>query len=416
MKRLLMIAYHFPPLAGSSGIQRTLRLVQQLPQFGWQPLVLTVRPEAYERCSDDMLADVPAGTVVKRSFALDASRDLAIKGRYIGALARPDRWMSWRWFGVGDAMRLIREHKADAIWSTYPIASAHSIGAAVQARSGLPWVADFRDPMAQPDYPPDPITRQKFLDIEARIAAQAALMTFTTPSALRDYQGRYSAAASRMALLENGYDEGSFAGAENQPRRALNDDALTLLHSGIVYPWERDPTQLMAAMRLLLDRGVLQPGKPARNIKLRFRASVHDDLIQRLAAEHGVSAHVETLPPVGYKDALAEMLNADGLMLLQADNCNAQIPAKAYEYLRAGRPIFCLTDRAGDTAAVLRKAGVQSQFQLNEAEDIARGLSLFLDEQARQRELCADAAGVAQASRLARTREFAAMLDGLVKR
>lgn len=416
MKRLLMIAYHFPPLAGSSGIQRTLRLVQQLPQFGWQPLVLTVRPEAYELSSPDMLPDVPADTIVRRSFAFDTARHLSIKGRYIGSLARPDRWMSWRWFGVRDALQMIRAHQPSAIWSTYPIATAHSIAAAVQKRSGLPWIADFRDPMAQEDYPPDPITREQFRGIERQIAQQAALITFTTPSALRDYQGRYAHAAQRMALLENGYDEGSFADVEGQARQPLNSDALTLLHSGIVYPWERDPTQLIIAMRLLRERGVLQPGQTARNIKLRFRASFQEALIQKLAAEHGVSEHVETLPPVGYKTALAEMLNADGLMLLQADNCNAQIPAKAYEYLRAGRPIFCLTDRAGDTAAVLRNAGVQSQFQLNEAEDIARGLTLFLDEQARQRELCPNPAGVAQASRLARTRELAAMLDGLVKR
>ena len=49
MKRVLMIAFHFPPLAGSSGIQRTLRFARHLPQFGWEPLVLTAHPRAYER-------------------------------------------------------------------------------------------------------------------------------------------------------------------------------------------------------------------------------------------------------------------------------------------------------------------------------------------------------------------------------
>ena len=58
-RRLLMVAYHFPPLAGSSGIQRALRFVQHLPSFGWQPLVLSAHPRAYERTSPDQLADVP---------------------------------------------------------------------------------------------------------------------------------------------------------------------------------------------------------------------------------------------------------------------------------------------------------------------------------------------------------------------
>ena len=59
VKTVLMIAYHFPPLAGSSGIQRTLRFVQHLPALGWKPVVLTADPRAYERTSEDLVRDVP---------------------------------------------------------------------------------------------------------------------------------------------------------------------------------------------------------------------------------------------------------------------------------------------------------------------------------------------------------------------
>ena len=76
MKRVLMIAYHFPPLAGSSGIQRTLRFVQHLPAMGWQTLVLSANPLAYEATSDDLMAEIPPGTVIKRCFALDTARHL----------------------------------------------------------------------------------------------------------------------------------------------------------------------------------------------------------------------------------------------------------------------------------------------------------------------------------------------------
>ena len=114
MKRVLMVAYHFPPLAGSSGIQRTLRFVQQLPQFGWQPLVLTADPRAYERTSDDLLADIPPETIVRRAFALDAARHFAWRGRYLALLARPDRWASWRFAAVRQGMQLIRRHRPQA--------------------------------------------------------------------------------------------------------------------------------------------------------------------------------------------------------------------------------------------------------------------------------------------------------------
>ena len=62
-------------------------------------------------------------------------------------------------------------------------------------------------------------------------------------------------------------------------------------------------------------------------------------------------------PPIGYGEALAEMISSDALLILQASNCNDQIPAKLYECLRARRPILGLTDPAGDTAAALRAAG-----------------------------------------------------------
>ena len=216
LRSVLLVAYHFPPLAGSSGIQRTLRFVPQLPGLGWQPLVLSADPRAYERTSDDLLAEVPPGTVVRRAFALDTARQLSFRGRYVGALARPDRWMSWRFDAVRQGMALIRRHRPSAIWSTYPIATAHLIGAALQRKSGLPWIADFRDPMAQEGYPADPLTWQQYDRIERQAVTSAAASTFTTPGAADEYRRRYPQAAARIHVLENGYDEASFASADPQ--------------------------------------------------------------------------------------------------------------------------------------------------------------------------------------------------------
>ena len=71
MKQVLMVAFHFPPLAGSSGIQRTLRFAAHLPSFGWQPTVLTAHPRAYERTSQDLMSEVGPDVAVERAFALD---------------------------------------------------------------------------------------------------------------------------------------------------------------------------------------------------------------------------------------------------------------------------------------------------------------------------------------------------------
>ena len=127
-KRLLMLAYHFPPLAGSSGIQRTLRFAKYLREFDWEPLILTAHPRAYERVNASDMNDVLPGTVVRRAFALDTSRHLAIARRYPAALARPDRWISWAVGAIPAGLAMIRKYKPSVIWSTYPIATAHVIG------------------------------------------------------------------------------------------------------------------------------------------------------------------------------------------------------------------------------------------------------------------------------------------------
>lgn len=410
-RRLLMIAYHFPPLAGSSGIQRTLRFVQHLPALGWEPIVLTIRPSAYERTSDDLLDSVPRGVIVHRAVGFDAARQLAIGGRYAAWTARPDRWMSWRFDAINSGMSLIRRLQPRAIWSTYPIATSHVIGAALQRRSGLPWVADFRDPMAQEGYPEDPQTRNQYVEIERAATEHARLCLFTTPSALKMYQSRYPGAASRMALLENGYDEESFASRGPAETTPLHQGRLTLLHSGIVYPAERDPSRLFEALSRLRTS---DPACAAR-VVLRFRAPVHEGLVLDLARRHGIQDQVEVLPPVGYAEALSEMLRADGLLVLQAANCNAQIPAKVYEYMRAARPVLCLSHPEGDTESVLRAAGIQAHARLDDTASIAAALSRFvLDVDSRSTErYLANADAVAMASRQGRAEALARWLHGL---
>ncbi|MGL5988017.1 MAG: glycosyltransferase [Burkholderiales bacterium] len=409
-KRVLLIAYHYPPLRGSSGIQRALRFSQYLQDFGWEPIVLTAHPRAYQDKSDDLLADVPPGVIVERAFALDTSKHLSLGGRYPRSLATPDRWMSW-WFGAVPAgLRLIRKYKPAAIWSTYPIATAHRIGATLNRLTGLPWIADFRDPMAQPNYPRDPAIWQSFKQIEIQTLAQARFATFTSPGAIRAYRHNYpDLPAEKLVLLENGYDEEAFVLAATRKPVVAVEGRIVLLHSGIVYSSERDPTQLFAAMQLFR-----QSGHPlAHRLLLRLRATGNDEFIREKIAAAGITDMVELAPPIPYADALAEMLTVDGLLLLQAANCNDQIPAKAYEYLRARRPLLALTDLVGDTAGVVSRAGIDTIAPLDDCQAILGALTGFLQ---RIEQGCAPLAShqaVLDASRRGRSAQLAALLDKL---
>ena len=375
MQQVLMIAFHYPPLAGSSGIQRTLRFSQDLPSLGWQPIVLSANPRAYEQTSNDLLQDIPDGTEVARAFALDARRHLSLFNRYPGCIARPDRWLSWLLGAVPTGLQMIRRHRPAVIWSTYPIPTAHLIGYWLSRLSGLPWVADFRDPMAHEGYPSDPATWRSYLKVEQKTFAQASRMVFTTPGAARLYQNRYPAQVSQIRVIENGYDEPSFTPLTTSPAPvALNPGKLTLLHSGIVYPEWRNPKALFAALRQLIDTRLVD----AAHLRLRFRASENKDFLAALAATYDLSDVVQILPPIGYQAALAEMCAADGLLVLQSVDCNDQIPAKVYEYIRAMRPVLGLCGAGSDTASVLERAGMPHLAPLESVELIHATFIVFL--------------------------------------
>ena len=410
-----MVAFHFPPAAESSGIQRTLRFVQHLPALGWEAVVLTAHPRAYRRTSDDLMSQIPPGTEVVRAFALDTARHLSIAGRYPGLLALPDRWQSWRFDAVAAGMALLRRLRCDAVWSTYPIATAHQIGASLHRRSALPWIADFRDPMAQDGYPPDARTWNSFKRIEEVAFANAARCVFTTPGAASEYRKRYpTVPPERTVVIENGYDEETFAGIEPDQSQTAQSPGrrLTLVHSGIVYPSERDPTQLMQALSILKEAGTVTKD----NFRVCFRGSEHDGMLTQVAGRAGVADLVQLLPPIPYGQALEEMMRADALLIMQASNCNAQIPAKLYEYLRAGRPILGLTDPAGDTAGLLRASGINAIAPLDSAPGIAELLKRFVEHPERRTDCIASETAVRSASRRARAVELAQLLDAVTTR
>jgi hypothetical protein len=412
-RRLLMIAYHFPPLRGSSGIQRTLRFVQHLPRFGWEPLVLTASPRAYEETSDDQMSEIPEGTVVRRAFALNAARDLSLFGRYPEALALPDRWATWRFDAVATGMAMIKQFKPDAIWSTYPIATAHLIGAKLAARSGLPWIADFRDPMAQEGYPSDPRAWRAYRDIEEMALREARASVFTTPGCATLYRERYpDIPPEKSVVIENGYDEETFARAESERRATASSRPepgrrFTLLHSGVVYPDERDPRPLFTALGQLKRAGTLS----AADFCLRLRASAYDAMLGELATVHGIEDLVSLEPAISYHAALQEMLGVDALLILQASNCNQQIPAKLYEYVRAKRPVLALTDPIGDTARTLRDTGLTSIARLDDVESIVKALPAFVTRVRDGSEGIATDQAIAAASREGRARALAGLLD-----
>jgi len=382
----LLIAYHFPPCGVSSGLQRTLCFSRDLRNHGWSPLVLTVHPRAYPAAKSDQLGQIPSAVPVRRTFALDTTRHLGFRGRYLGWMALPDPWITWLMGAIPAGLQMIRKHRPQVLWSTYPVATAHLVGMALCRLTGIPWVADFRDPMTEID----PVTQQRFPEdrrlwsvrrwIERQTLRHCSRAVFVTPGSLRIHQARYPEFADRMALIANGYDEVSFEAAESAVRMdcgGANMNRLLLLHSGVLYPGpDRDPTAFFAALVKLRQCGKLINGA----LQVRLRASGYEDHYKRLIQDFGVGDIVSLAPPIPYQEALAEMLTADGLLVFQGRTSNPAVPAKLYENLRARRPIFGLVDSQGETAGVLRQAGAGTLVPLDDVAMIAAGLESFLSQ------------------------------------
>ncbi len=403
-----MIAFHYPPLRGSSGIQRTLKFSKYLPEFGWEPIVLTAHRMAYSSLGNDQIGEI-SNQLTYRAFALDTSRHLSLLGRYPSFLSLPDRWVSW-WLGaVPLGLYLIKKYRPEIIWSTYPIATAHLIGLSLSRLTGVPWVADLRDPMVDVGYPRNPRTRRIYQWIERKTIKRCVRAVFTTPGAIKFYEARFpQIPSSRFCLIENGYDEESFATTETTLAGGEGKNKqIVLVHSGVIYPLERDPIPFFEALAALSQQGLVSP----TNLKVILRATELDSYLLQLIDKYGIGKIVLLAPSIPYQDALAEMLTADGLLILQASNCNNQIPAKLYEYLRARRPILALTDPAGNTAAALRNMGIDTIAPLNSKDGIMHTLLQFLTLIKENNAPIAEMEKVLRNSRRSKSKELANLFD-----
>lgn len=406
MKKVLIVAYHFPPQAESSGYLRSLKFCRYLPDQGWRPHVLTVHPRAYERTNLSQLKEIPPSVLVDRVFALDSQRHLSFRGRYLRAMALPDRWVSWCLAAVATGYRIIRKEKCDVIMTTFPIASAVLIGWLLHCLTGKPWVADFRDSMTEPDYPRDPHTWRIYRWLEKRTVRDAARLIFTASSAVRMYLERYpDLSPGRCSLILNGYDEEDFHDLFSSP--GITNRPLRLVHMGLLYPIERDPQPFFRAVSQLQKDGKLDPTL----VRIELRASGYESAYQPMVCAEGIENIVHLLPPLPYREALQDSANADGLLLFQAACCDHQIPAKVFEYLRLAKPILALTSHPGDTATLLRQTGGATIVDLADWQAIYRALPEFLGATATKSHPQPDRSVVEAYSRRGQATELARLLD-----
>jgi glycosyltransferase involved in cell wall biosynthesis len=250
--------------------------------------------------------------------------------------------------------------------------------------------------------------RAMWIKLQESIVREASLITVTTPGTAKFYRETCPDFPSHhVEIIENGFDPDIFP---EMPLKPESRPPVVLLHSGILYPRERDPLPFFRALKRLLSTGKITRG----SIRVRLRASGFESEYASILSKLALDDVVELAPPLPYTEALREMQSVDALLVLQAKVCDEQIPAKAYEYLYAGRPIIGLANPTGDTGKLLQRFNVPCLAALEDEDEIVATLEAALpriesgtyEVPARDR--------VMQLSRRAGAERLANLLTGLV--
>ena len=385
-RRILIIAYHFPPDA-AVGALRPLKFAKYLPEFGWEPWVLTVRSEYYESLDRSRLNEVACGSRVFPTRMLPHPSTLykSAKSSYYTATGRrqefsrklvepdahpdshgrlgkirkflgtllwipPDDVLGWLPIAALKGIRLVKAHRITHIYTTNPPHTTHLVGLAIKNLCDVKWVADFRD-LWLFDKPFQTRTADRIERwMERKVVEKADAVTLTTDRMADKFRATYPTVdPKKFATIWNGYD-----GEDFQSIRPAGDrEKFTLTYLGSFYD-ERTPEPLLAAVSELVTAGEIPDD--ALEIELigncRYVKGLATD---EIAASLGLGSVVKVIDPVPYKRALEYAVSSHLLVLLAPDQ-PYEIPGKAYEYLASGVGILALT-QDGATADLIRKTG-----------------------------------------------------------
>ena len=379
MKRVLIITYYFPP-AGGPGVQRVLKFVRYLRDFGWEPLVLTVEEGAFPKHDASLKNEIPDGVGVYRTASWDPFRwyarltgksaSEAVKVGSLGEgghsqkeqLARwiranlflPDARVGWMPFALKAGLRLIKKTKIEAIFTSGPPHSVHLTGLALRRFTGVPWLADFRDPWTDINYyhelPHTSFANKIDTGLERIVLRNADKITTVSPSWRQLLASKTKAAAHKTMVVQNGYDETDFQG--KQP--SISEAEFVVSYIGSLYA-SRNPVVLWDALSQLKTVGAIP------DLRLRLVGTI-DKVVQQSIRDHDIADLIELEGYVQHERAIRVMQESTLLLLvIEAFKENAgMITGKLYEYLAAGRPVLAIGPIGGDAEVLLREtsAGV----------------------------------------------------------
>ncbi len=405
-KKVLIISYYFPP-SGGAGVQRTLKFVKYLRDFGWEPIVLTARDADYPVLDASLAAEIPEGVLIYRSKIIepykfyrkitgrgsDASTDMATlsldentKAKWSERLSEwvrsiffvPDARIFWYFFAKRMGGKILREHQIRVIYSSAPPYTTHLIGRHLHKVSGLPWVADFRDSwigwVSAPKWRPW-FSRKVEQKMESSVLRDAQRILTVSNGVREDLISRNPEMAEKQwRLLPNGFDTADFQGL----KPAIKNDKITITYSGSMYG-PRNPESLLQALEnLQADQNDV-----VERLVFRIIGRVGEPIERRIKTS-SVATIFEFLPYMTHEQSLTYLLASDVLLLIidDAPASRGILTGKLFEYIGAGKPILALAPD-GEAAALVRKnqlgwvAGTRDKIEI---EDKLKNLVQAFDD------------------------------------
>jgi glycosyltransferase involved in cell wall biosynthesis len=442
-RSVLFVAYHFPPMR-SAGVERSSKFARYLPEFGYAPKVLSTAAFGAEAQDGVARAWEPIGLYRRlRNPAARADPQAASRTRTPGpnagwarALRRmlfvPDGQITWLPGAAWSALRLLRRHHTDLIYTTSPPASSHLLGRFLKAQTGLPWVADFRDAWIYDPLDPALLTmpyRREFeRRLEASVLAEADVIVTATRISGADLRQRYPKQAHKVRIVTNGFDpadgiplpeglvidDGTRMGpeqsqVESEPEAApLPGGPLRLVHTGSFtysHP-QRTPLPLLSALRRLVS---LEPVW-AERLQLTLVGELSPDEQTAAAGIARVVGAVDRATALGFQRRADVLLVVDHLRPWPASNA----PGKLFEYLATGKPVLALCG-PGEVERMVTELGAGLCVAPDDIDAIDSALrDLWLQNE--QGQLPQVTASLAPFHRRELTRQLAACFDEVLRK
>ena len=387
-RRVLMIAYHFPPLGGA-GVQRTVKFIERLPDLAYEPVVLTGPGSTAAMPHDATLeTGLPSGLEVYRIHGTEP-------GAAAGWRGRAERWLrletAWnRWWRRGIVERGSSIPHVDVILATMSPFQSATPAAVLAQRLGVPWVADLRDPWALDEMQVYETDLHRRLDLRRMGAdlASASAIVMNTPEAAKAFRAQFGHIdPSRVHAIPNGYDGADF----EEEAEAPDDGVFRIAHTGLLHTGLGLDHRRSAGLRRLLGGSLgavnilprshvylleavqrVLSDAPMLRSRLRVQlAGALTDADRALAAREGVDA----LGYLAHRDAVRLLRRSDLLFLPMHDVAPPYrtriVPGKTYEYLASRRPILAAVP-PGDARDLLEASGNARVCRPDDVDAMAR--------------------------------------------